>query len=123
MKFKDPRRLKKEWWEISPLLRLILCDAEWYSIQYFDEELTLTCLMRTAEEQADLVKRGASTEAISVHQFGRGGDARLLKNAANNLILQSYINHKYEYDPLRPHFKTVVRHGGTAEHLHFQTLQ
>lgn len=121
MKFKDPERFEKEWWELDPKLRLVLCDADFY-LSTFGHELTITSLIRTDREQADLVSIGVARSTFSVHCFGRGADARVLDNANVNTLLDLYVNGKYAYDAKRPHLKTLLRHDGTAEHFHFQVM-
>lgn len=120
MKFKDSERHKKEFWELHPLLQLILMDLNDWAITR-GEEMTVTELIRTDAEQETLFKDGDAKERISVHQFGRGADVRLFKKDPLNLLVGEYINHKYPYgDGVH---KTLVTHEGTAMHHHLQVKE
>lgn len=122
MNFKDLDRLQKEFWEIEPQLRLILCDAEAF-LHRFGHTLTLTCLMRTPEEQQALFDAKEAVATTSVHMYGRGGDARAIDDPVVSQALLDYINLKYVYDPSRPNLKTLIEHEGTALHYHFQIME
>ena len=121
MKHKD-KRTEAEWWVIRPHLRLILCDADLWC-ERRGVLFILTGLIRSGYEQWAMWKKGISNYEHSVHEYGRGGDASQLLQSELNPQLLDYINSKYIYDPKRPNLKTAIWHGGTAMHLHFQTLE
>jgi len=120
MKFKHDK-LKSEFWLLHPKLRLILLDADLFSTAN-GEELNATCFVRTEEEQKQLFNNGQAVSPYSVHSSipCRGADFSSLKVAGLNQKLLEYINGKYIYDIKRPQLKTLLHHGGTAIHLHFQ---
>lgn len=120
MRFKFPDRLQMEWWEIVPKLRLVLCDMDVFAGERL-EELTLTCLLRTDEEQAAMYESGASPSKLSVHQFGRGADIRLVEDEAFMSELEEYVNRKYPYG--KGDLKTMLVHVGTARHIHIQVKE
>ncbi len=122
MIFKEPDRMVSEYWKITPKMRLILSCAEyWCSKNHV--QMVVTSLMRTEEEQQKLVELGVTLDKLSVHQFGRGVDIRLLEPYSLNQDLVDYINFHYTYDPLRPKFNTALIHKGTADHIHLQSIE
>lgn len=114
-------RIRDEFWEIDPHLRVILCDAD-YFLRRHGFYLFLTCLIRMESEERELFEQGIAQSPRGVHVFGRGGDARPTPSDSVNQVLLSYINTKYPYDPARPEKQTMIRHGGTGDHFHFQTM-
>lgn len=120
MRFKHDK-LKSEFWMLHPKLRLILLDADIFCTA-LGEELNATCFVRTEEEQKQLFSNGQAVSPFSVHSSVpcRGADCSSLKVAGLNQKVLDYINNKYIYDIKRPQLKTVLHHGGTALHLHFQ---
>lgn len=120
LKFKSDN-LRAEFWTIDPKLRLMLCDADFY-VATCGAELTITSLMRTPSEQAELVEKGYATSRRSVHMFGRGADVRPTDDERLNALVEHYILAKYPYDRDRPRLPSILRHGGTADHWHFQCL-
>lgn len=120
MKYKTSRELV-EWWELDPKLKLILADVD-YWLHARGSELVLTSIIRSSLEQEGLYLTKRAPAKTSVHMYGRGADARILRPDALNWEMIEYVNDKFPYDPLRPHLKTVIRHGGTADHLHFQVM-
>lgn len=121
MNFKDQERHKREWWELSLQLRLILTEIE----VWLDDRghvTTITDLIRTEQEQKSLFDSGATTLKVSPHQFGRAADLRITAPRAVLTEMADVFNAKYVYDPKRPNMKTVLRHDGSADHLHIQVL-
>jgi hypothetical protein len=116
--FKD-KVIEDQWWQIHPKLRLVLCDAEWF-VRKRGVLPVCTCLLRTEEEQAALYEAGQAASKSSVHCDGRGADWRMVTPSIVAMDLRDYINRKYVYDFARPDKKTLLIHGGTANHLHFQ---
>jgi len=114
-------RTKGEWWEMHPKLRLVLCEADYWCYRH-GTELLITCLTRSELEQWALYTQKKAPSKSSVHVVLRGGDARVLTPDHLNQQLCDHINAKFPYDPKRPNLKTVIRHGGTADHLHFQVM-
>lgn len=121
MRFKDGARHEKEFWEIEPLLRLILCDIDHWASK-FKEEVTVTCLLRSAKEQSDLFHAGAAPSVTSVHMYGRGADVRLFKDENLNRLVGVWVNEKYKYDVNRPKLHTLITHEGSAVHHHIQVM-
>lgn len=121
MKHKS-ERTRGEFWEIRSKLRLILCDADHWLINKGLPGLNVTQVVRSELEQWAFWKKGISPGKRSVHEFYRGADTSIVFPEEYNQQLIDYINHRYIYDKTRPHMKTVVRHGGTADHLHWQVL-
>jgi len=121
MNFKSPNQ-RAEFWQLHPKLRLILCDIDNWLQYQFNEEIIVTDLIRSEEQQKQLYDAGMAPAVTSVHQFGRGADLRVFKSLdANHTVLQ-WVNEKYPYDLDREHLKTMIRHGGTALHYHLQCL-
>lgn len=121
MIFKDHDRHVKEIFELTSNTLLILADVNnWCKRRGIDP--VFTCFLRTEAERKDLVRRGLSEDKVGVHELGRGFDVRPLIQNELNQQLMDYINQKYVYDPTRPAKRTVIRHKGTKDHLHFQSL-
>lgn len=120
MRLKDQERFEKEWWQISPYLRKILCDFEVWAKEH-GQEITITSLIRTDEEQQALFEAGLTPDKTSVHQFGRGADVRRFDNDTLDLLAVDYINGKYKYDPARPTMSTMSDEGQPA-HFHIKVL-
>lgn len=121
MLFKDEERLKREFWEIDPKLRIILCELDLWA-QINDEEVFITSLIRTNEEQELLFASGVSKYRTSVHNVGRGADIRLFKREGLNTLIKTAWNSKYIYDRARPLLNTFLIHEGTAMHIHIQCM-
>ena len=116
------KRTEAEWWLLHPRLQLILSDANlWCYLR--GARLVITGMIRGDLEQWALWKKGLSSEK-SVHQiwseFGCGVDTRPLSNEELNQQLLDHINQRYVYDLGRRDMKTLIRHKGTADHVHWQ---
>lgn len=113
MNFKDNERFQKEFWQIDPRLRQILCDME---VLAYPDPMTITCLIRTEEENQAV---GAAT---LIHCLGRAADVRMFKKMSTNDMLLDQINKIYCYDPKRSNLKTLILHKTEdgAFHLHAQ---
>jgi hypothetical protein len=120
MRFKE-ERLRDEFWKLTSLMRMIVCDADLYAESH-GAPLCWTSFIRSEDEQQALYEAGDTTSKVSVHQFGRGADARPTGNSILDDEIRRYISEKYEYDPSRPEKSSCIIHGGTARHLHFQSL-
>jgi hypothetical protein len=119
--FKD-EKLRAEWWDLTPKLRMILADIDFYCWKK-DLKMVCTSFVRTAEEQENLHRTGHAASKTSVHMYGRGADIRLLFPVEENQKLIDYINMKYPYDPKRATMYTVLRHEGLGDHLHVQSVE
>jgi hypothetical protein len=116
MIFKDDKRMREEYWLLTPYVRMVIADVEvWCSDRGIRP--VWTCFMRTEEENKEV-----GGQPNSVHLYGRGADMRLLQDDGMNLQLADYINAKYMYDPHRPNMLTCLIHGPIS-HLHFQSLK
>lgn len=124
MIFKDEPRMRNEFWEIHPKLRALLCLIDLWA-KANGEEATVTCLLRSHEEQRLLFETGASKfpPGQDIHEVGRAADLRLFKSSALNTILDVSWNEKYPYDTARPTLKTFLFHGGTGQHCHVQICE
>lgn len=121
MIFKDPERMRKEFWDLSPYLQRIMCDVDVWCHEH-GEQNTWTCLLRTEEEQRKLYEDGLAAKAFSVHNFGRGADMRMLREGLTELLVE-YVEKRWgPYDVRRPKIPVAMIHGGTAKHLHIQAL-
>ena len=116
MILKNYERMTNEWWQLTPKLRLIICDVECWCEDRGIRPVW-TCFMRTEEENLEV-----GGQPNSVHLLGRGADMRMLNDDGMNLELADYINAKYIYDPTRPSKLTCLIHGPIS-HLHFQSLK
>ena len=123
MNLKEVDRMRNEWWQLTPRMRLIVCDADNWVIENMHQSPVWTCFMRTTEEQQALFEAHEAQSPMSVHCVGRGADMRLLIDDDWNAKLRDYITDKYgPYDPSRPDLPVCLIHGGTAKHLHFQSI-
>lgn len=113
--------MQKEWWGLTPKMRLVICDADNFCMDNYHESPAWTSFIRTEQEQLALFNAGLTSEKIDEHMLGRGADKRIFGDD-RDLKLIEYINGKYPYDPNRPGMVTVSFHQGTAKHLHFKTL-
>ena len=120
MNFKQLER-RDEWWNLHPKLRLILCDMDLWLFGR-GVQMVITCMIRSDEEQAELVRTGASKFKMSVHQVGRGADIRQPLDPGVCEQLAQYINTKYPYDPNRPGLTTLLWHG-EVPHGHVQVME
>lgn len=97
--FKTPR-IRDEWVELgtknNALSELIIDVAE-YVANHFKQDLTLTSILRTAEEQADLYKMSMKKVVKSDHLSYEAVDLRSLvfkKDEIDELV--KYINGKWK---------------------------
>ncbi len=117
MKFKVPK-LKDQFFQIYPKLRLILCDLDCYSQKRFGKEIIITSLIRKNDK--------------GVHGYGRGADVRVEYVGWKRLIryytgkeiasILHCVNSKYIYDFRRPEYHTIIYHRvkGSTHHFHVQ---
>jgi hypothetical protein len=117
--FKTPRQ-QTEWEssELSPMVRLIVLDAASFVFDRYSEDVTITDVWRTDEEEAAL-------HGHYVHNAWRAVDLRRLSSHDRSQELEDYLNGRYVYDPTRPAMKVAFGESagelhGTAEHLHVQ---
>ena len=112
MKFKDDNgRLKAEFtsFAISPLLRGCALDLAWVSLNTLKADLTITAVLRTAQEQVD-----QKIKSDFQHCAGEAIDFRsrdLQLDVLNRLISYAQLNWA-NFCTLKLHTK------GTAPHLH-----
>ena len=116
MNFKSPDRMKTEFFDLHPLLQQIICDINHWGFIH-NELPEFTCFYRSQAEQDNLINAGVTTYKVSVHTYFRGADLRPFRNETLNLLIEDYINGKYPYGDGH---KTIIRHEGTADHLHVQ---
>jgi hypothetical protein len=126
--------MEKEWWQLTPKLRMIVTYADYWGVEH-GEEPTWTDFIRTDAEQLALYEAEverlklagfdpihAISKKTSVHIFGRGADMRPFKNEHLNTLFGIEINKRFPYDPIRPKMLTALRHEGSADHFHIQSL-
>lgn len=126
-------------WE-DERLRHELKDAVQYAARWLAAEfgmpLEITSIYRSfAEEEgilyaiykargyasAELERKAREDAYKSLHPRWRALDARIPNIPPDDVVrLLSEVNQAFPYDPHRIHLKTVLRHVGTADHLHFQ---
>lgn len=111
MKFKDDDpRLAREFSEvIDKRLRAVLLDLSYYISSLFREDLTITCLVRTPDEN-----RAVGGNADSSHLDRRAADLRT-RNLSEYAITKAleYVKRVWG-DNVH-----IIRHkGGTADHIH-----
>lgn len=122
MLLKSPDRMRNEWWQLSPYLRRVICDADVWCLENGERDGVWTSFIRTEEEQAALFDAGLTKSKVDEHMLGRGADHRMLSTKEKTQAMCDYINAKYLYDPRRPLMKTMSIHGGTALHVHTKVL-
>lgn len=113
----------EQFWILSRKLRMILCEIDYWASVH-GEEMFVTSLIRTHEEQARLFEAGATPYKVSVHESGRGADIRPFKDDNLNRLLIVWLDEKYPYDVKRPLIKTCLdeRDGVGGSHFHIQVL-
>ncbi len=112
MNFKDDNpRLKAEFtsFVVSPLLRAVALDLAWMALHTLKNDLTITAVLRTAQEQVE-----QKVKSDFQHCVGGAVDIRsrnLQPNTLDRLISYAIVNWE-EFCTLRLHTK------GTAPHFH-----
>lgn len=129
--FKEERQLN-EFLAITPQMNKILIDLAVFMFLRFKYIVTITCLLRSQQEQDDIYlshrdplirKKYREKPWLSVHQFGRGADVRFDFPLGWLKEIIEYLNKKYPYDPNRPEKKTAMVHNsGSGEHIHIQVM-
>jgi hypothetical protein len=101
---------------VDHLLSSIFLDAASYAETVLGIPLIITCIWRSAEEDAALNGSG-------VHKVWRAIDVHADTWTDPKIgALAGYVNSKWSYDPLRPSFKVALwEPHGTGPHLHTQT--
>jgi hypothetical protein len=83
MKFKEPDN-RNQFFSLHPKLRAIVTDLDWYCINSFVTEITITSMIRVGDK--------------GVHGDGRGCDVRSWDFTSEQIAeLKFYINQKYNY--------------------------
>jgi len=105
--------------------RSLLEEADTFCSQFLGWDFTITCLLRTPQEN-DALYGGKGDHLIGVHVDGRGADIRTRDAGTERVALVSgLLNFRWIYDPQRPGFKVAVIedgiHAGSGPHLHLQT--
>lgn len=117
--------MREDFWSLDPKLCVILCEIDFWA-QQFGEEITITSLLRTHDEQARLFHAGYSKfpPGQDIHEYARAADFRPFKSAVSNQLLPSWVNAKWIYDPERPRLRTCVdeRDSQNGGHWHIQVL-
>lgn len=131
IKFKRTR-ISGEWDELDTKLRKILEFLYLFMEVRYNQDITITELIRTQEEQDILYGKKCSNKDTrerykkspwkSVHQYGRGADIRTFDWKREWIDDIMSILNKIPYDENRPHKQTAIYHDiGTGEHIHIQT--
>lgn len=97
-------------------LQEIFADVQAHAFEVFGWAFLVTCIFRTAQEDAAL-------EGTGVHVVGRGIDIRTMDRPASQVAaITAYANGKFQYDFRRPS-KPVAYSAphGDGPHLHLQT--
>jgi hypothetical protein len=114
--FRDDR-VRQEWesGKVDPLLESIFLDAAQHAETVLQIPLIITCIWRSAEEDALLNGSG-------VHKVWRAIDVHADTWSDPKIgALAEYINSLWIYDPLRPSYKVALwEPHGTGPHAHFQ---
>ena len=125
MKFKTDE-IEAQWNsdKVSKKLKDIIKMGEEYSSIEFGQELTITDLIRTQEEQ-DRIYGDSENYQInpwpSVHQFGRGADLRVRDFTKEQIDKLTTFFNLITYDSNRSNKKTCLVHNvGQGLHFHIQ---
>ena len=119
----DKQMIGKEW-EVNQLTqkcRHLLNQTVKYC-EFQDYHIYLTCVYRSDEEQRILYEKIGQPYAPSVHSQWRGFDFRIFPDAQFNQWLTDKVNTMFPYDPSRPEKVSLLRHVGSGDHFHGQTL-
>jgi hypothetical protein len=126
MKFKTAR-IAKEWKsdDLDKRLRHRIECLDSFTMGEWGEEITLTDIYRTQEEQENIY--GKDTKKKSVHQFWRGVDVRVRDFDEYQIDKMEDMLKLFTYDPARPYKKSVIRHNiknsqgvVMGDHFHIQ---
>ena len=112
MNFKDDNgRLKAEFtsFAVSPLLRACVLDLAWVALNTLNHDLTITAVLRTAQEQVDQKVKSDFQHCVGEAIDIRSRDLQL--DVLNRLISYAQLNWK-DFCTLKLHTK------GTSPHLH-----
>jgi hypothetical protein len=119
-------RIGNEWAtdDLSLGLRPLVQAAADYLQRNFSLNMVVTCLLRTAEEDAALYHD--PTHVPGVHVVGRGADISVRNLSSGEAIrVVNIINDRWSYDPARPNmrcalYETTADPGVTGPHIHIQ---
>ena len=106
-------------------LRSVIKDAHDYLYRIWTQDLILSCLLRTPEEDKALYHD--PNHEPGVHCFGRGADVSVrFMSSAEVSGLCNTINSSWQYDPSRPNmvvalYESAGHQDSTAPHIHLQT--
>lgn len=124
IKFKD-ERCRTEWEtssELSSRLKMLIEMIALFVWLKFGKHITITQILRTAEEQAEYYKNDPAYQKEpfhSVHEFGRGVDIRSRDFTESEIKQIVDFANLIEYGSGK---KTAIYHTiGLGLHLHFQT--
>ena len=112
-------------WEINqltPRTRKMVHLINMWLVKEHALHMYITSIIRTEAEQRELCKQMGKPYYASVHQFGRGVDFRVFQDEEVNSRLLEWVNEGWPYDRTRPGKKTLIRHIGTADHFHLQSM-
>lgn len=108
IQFKEPRLLEEWETKAHPMLRAVVMEAEDFATKQFNSDMTITCIVRTPEENA---ADGGLPQ--SAHLTGRAADIRLLKTSDQ---CQAFVEHLVK--TWGPIVCALVHNGGTGPHIH-----
>jgi len=121
IKFKY-EKLEYEFYKIDNRLQGIIFFIAGYINNKWNQDITLTHLLRTQAEQDEIYKTTEGYKAspwISVHQVGRGADVsttEIIRHRIDELV--SVINNLYYYSEK---YNTALYHDiGLGAHIHLQ---
>jgi len=102
---------KEEFWKMHEKLQNIVMDIAVFVEEKFGKNIIPTSIYRPYKG-----------DKHSVHNVWRGFDFRsriFTKEEIDEIV--KYVNNKYIYDPLRPHYKVAIYHNvGKGWHFHIQ---
>lgn len=113
--------------DIDGKLRTLVNQAASYLYRIWNQDIVVTCLLRTPEEDKALYHD--PEHEPGVHCYGRGADiSTKLMSPAEIDGLVEYLNGEWIYDPDRPTklvamYETGLQPGSTAPHIHLQSHQ
>lgn len=96
--FKYPKQLSREFWNLTPKAKYLLCKLNYVSERHFGKPVVVTCIYY----------KGGS----GIHSQWRAFDIRTKDYYTCNQVafLLDHFNNNFPYDPLRPKLKTLIHH-------------
>lgn len=120
-------RLNSDWESprLDLTLRSIINDAASYMYRVWNDDIYITCLLRTPEEDAALYHD--PQHQPGVHVYGRGCDLSVRSYSLSEVNgLVNYVNENWQYDPARPMmlcalYEDATHPDSSGAHIHLQS--